>query len=245
MGDKKRNKTLVLSNTDLFIIYSRKYFDSFFRNLNYDVMIYDKGSYIVFIYSSKELKQEIKICYDFFRSNIPYFQIELTVHVKWNKIVRIEVLDYLDRKINPKSFETIEEVLSLIKEFFVRYFIVFIKGEMKINEFVSKYRINTSNSLCQYESNYLNNSFKYYRKDFDFTDKKIGFIIGDKKSNKKKYFEGKSFFIKRNKSTLNYKSLYIFDEQQKEESGGYDAVICSWCKRTYSMEEIIEKLKKK
>ena len=73
---------------------------------------------------------------------------------------------------------------------------------------------------------------KTVKKDFDFTGKKVGFIASayGKSKNKKNYFKKeKSQYKKYKRTNLNYTpivtTLYIFDETQKEESGGYDAAI--------------------
>lgn len=95
--------------------------------------------------------------------------------------------------------------------------------------------------LNEYESDYFNEVFKDSLNEFNFSGKKIGFIYGGAKSDKKEYFdlEKKRF---KNGETPNSGTLYVFDEVQKEESGGYDAVIAYWCKLYYSKEQIIKKL---
>lgn len=78
------------------------------------------------------------------------------------------------------------------------------------------------------ESEYFNAVFKDSRGDFDFTGKKVGFITGSNGrtlSDKKKYFNS----VRRMNSPAGEASLYIFDAALKEESGGYDVAIVSWC----------------
>jgi hypothetical protein len=96
-----------------------------------------------------------------------------------------------------------------------------------------------------YESDYLNVIFKDSRKDFDFAGKKVGFITGSTGntiSNKKKYFDSeKDRFY--HKYSPNGGTLYVFNESQKEKSGGYDAVIVYWCKVLLRLEDLPERLK--
>ena len=97
---------------------------------------------------------------------------------------------------------------------------------------LDKMGVDKSTLLNSYESEYFNVIFKDSKKDFDFTGKKVGFIAsayGNTK-NKEDYFKKeKSQYKKYKRTNLNYTpivtTLYIFDETQKEESGGYDAAI--------------------
>lgn len=97
---------------------------------------------------------------------------------------------------------------------------------------LDKTGVDKSALLNSYESEYFNVIFKDSKKDFDFTGKKVGFIASayGKSKNKKNYFKKeKSQYKKYKRTNLNYTpivtTLYIFDETQKEESGGYDAAI--------------------
>jgi hypothetical protein len=97
------------------------------------------------------------------------------------------------------------------------------------------------------ESAYLNVIFEKSRKNFDFTDKKIGFITG---SNGKTVCSKKEYFdLERNRfnhnSTPNNGTLYVFNAAQKAESGGYDAVIIYWCKVLVPIETAVKSLKNK
>jgi len=78
--------------------------------------------------------------------------------------------------------------------------------------------------------------------DFDFTNKKIGFIKASIKQNKKIYFqEEKERF--QNNSTIISSYLYIFDINPKKESGGYDAAIIYWSKFTIPIDKIVKILR--
>jgi len=99
--------------------------------------------------------------------------------------------------------------------------------------------------LNGYESDYFNALYAETRKDFDFTGKKIGFITG---SNGKTLSSKKEYFIKeynrfKNNESPNDGQLYVFSTIQKEESGGYDAVIVYWCKVLLRVEDLPKKLK--
>jgi hypothetical protein len=100
--------------------------------------------------------------------------------------------------------------------------------------------------LNEHESNYFNSIFKNSRKDFDFTGKKIGFITGSSGntlSNKKEYFHSEKDRFNHGYSPNNG-VLYIFNEKQKEESGGYYAAIIYWSKTLVSVESVVKTLKK-
>lgn len=111
------------------------------------------------------------------------------------------------------------------------------------------YRADASDILLlnPMEGAYLNKIFETTRKDFDFTNKKIGFFTGssgNKKSNKDYYFD----MYKKHLTNENYPcdngTLYIFTDDQKEESGGYDAAIVYWSKFTIPIEKVIKRLRK-
>ena len=98
--------------------------------------------------------------------------------------------------------------------------------------------------LNRYESTYFNVVFGKSRKDFDFTEKKIGFITGSsgkRISDKRKYFNLERDRLNRNYSP-NIGTLYIFNATQKEESGGYDAAIVYWSKVLVPIESIVKLL---
>lgn len=96
--------------------------------------------------------------------------------------------------------------------------------------------------LNNYEGTYLNLVFKENTNEFNFINKKVGFIYGGAKSNKKEYFDLEKDRLSRN-DTPNRGTLYIFDEVQKEKTGGYDAAIVYWSKRLISEQDVINKLK--
>ena len=115
------------------------------------------------------------------------------------------------------------------------------------NEYISqldKMGVDDSPLLNEYESDYFNLVYKESLNGFNFSGKKIGFIYSGAKSDKKEYFDLEKKRLK-NGDSPNSGTLYIFDEAQKEESGGYDAVIVYWCKFYYSKEQVIKKLNSK
>lgn len=114
-----------------------------------------------------------------------------------------------------------------------------------ILEQLGKMGVNDSLLLNYYESAYFNLIFEKSRKDFDFTDKKIGFITGS--SGKTKSSKASYFKLEKDRFNHNYSpnggTLYIFDEAQKKESGGYDAAIVYWSKVLLRQEDLPNKLK--
>ncbi len=98
-----------------------------------------------------------------------------------------------------------------------------IKGNI-VNtlKYLDKMGIDSSEYLNNYEAEYFNEKFENYKK-FNFSGEKVCFVGpgGLVFSNKQKYFN----------ELTKYKSvksdLHIFNESEKEESGGYIAAIFS------------------
>lgn len=97
--------------------------------------------------------------------------------------------------------------------------------------------------LSETESAYLNRIFETTRKDFDFTDKKVGFIKISGERGKTYYFNMQDKHSTDAGYPCDNGTLYIFNAAQKEESGGYDAAIVYWSKRAYSTDQIVKRLK--
>lgn len=120
--------------------------------------------------------------------------------------------------------------------------------ELKVREFsiipidllenFNKMGIDNSSVLNEYEGKYLNFVFQIDTNHFNLVEKKVGFI-----RSKVDYFKKTRERFYRNSTTVGGSSLYIFNTTQKEECGGYDAVIVYWNKKILSMEEIVKRLK--
>ncbi len=86
--------------------------------------------------------------------------------------------------------------------------------------------------LNQHEALFLNNYFRDYKIDYDFKGKRVLFITGSNGNTlscKIDYFND----IKKWKLEYNDKistSLVVLSEKEKEESGGYDAILLYWVK---------------
>ncbi|MBQ0058145.1 MAG: hypothetical protein KBT20_10860 [Bacteroidales bacterium] len=107
--------------------------------------------------------------------------------------------------------------------------------------------INDSLLLNTQESIYFNCIFEKSRNDFDFTEKKIAFLTGSSgndKSTKRDYFNLEKYQYVHN-FPPNSGELYVFNEEQKEKSGGYDAAIVYWCKVIMTKEKVVERLRRK
>lgn len=116
-----------------------------------------------------------------------------------------------------------------------------------ILEHLDKMGVDNSPLLNCYESAYFNVIFEKSRKNFDFTDKRIGLITGSSgktRSDKASYFKLEKDRFNRNYSP-NGGTLYIFDAAQKEESGGYDVAIVYWSKFLISVKDVVKRLKGK
>jgi hypothetical protein len=92
--------------------------------------------------------------------------------------------------------------------------------------------IDNNIKLNKYESDFLNDYLKAQRDTFDFSQKSIVFITGSSGSiigNKKDYFEDINKWDKDYNSKI-ATSLIIFNDSEKEMSGGYDAILTYWVK---------------
>jgi len=110
---------------------------------------------------------------------------------------------------------------------------------------MNKMGVDDNALLTELEANYFNSHFDYCRGEFDFKGKKIGFLTGSTgkgKWDKKRYFEGE-----RNRYRMNYTpssdELFIINSTQKEEVGGYDAIIICWSKIRFSYQMAIKNFK--
>jgi len=104
--------------------------------------------------------------------------------------------------------------------------------------------INVDPYLNQYEIDFFNYIFSEKKKDFNFKKKKIAFIAGGfGQINKKKYF-----VLEKEEVAKGYPkngALILFNEKEKQESGGYDAVIMFSGKLIPTKKQIIKLLKEK
>ena len=112
-----------------------------------------------------------------------------------------------------------------------------------ILEHLDKMGVDSSPMLNNYESAFLNVIFKDSLKGFDFTNKKVGFIKIYGEKGKIQYFDMQKKHFVDEKYPCNNGTLYIFDETQKKESGGYDAAIVYWSKFLIPVEKVVKKLK--
>lgn len=99
--------------------------------------------------------------------------------------------------------------------------------------------------INEYEGVYLNKLFETTRKDFDFTNKKVRFIMISGETSKTHYFDMQEKHSTNDKYPYDNGTLYIFNTIQKEESGGYDAAIVYWSKFVIPVEKIVKRLKEK
>lgn len=100
--------------------------------------------------------------------------------------------------------------------------------------------------LNKEEAAELNAIFEAYRNDFDFTNKRVIFFMGSTgklRSNKEHYFRMQKKYDNTSYYNRDNGYLYIFDEDQREAIGGYDAAIVFWTKNQLSAEEVMERIK--
>ena len=99
---------------------------------------------------------------------------------------------------------------------------------------INKMGIDDNLLLTELEGKYFN---ALYQKVAFFTGS-----LGKTKSDKKMYFAGEKSNFRLNNSP-NVGTLYIFNAEQKEQSGGYDAAIIYWSKRLVPIKEVVKRLK--
>ena len=117
-------------------------------------------------------------------------------------------------------------------------------GEQQIIEQTGKTEFATW--LNKEEAEELNNIFAAYRNDFDFTNKRVIFFTGSSgklRSSKEHYFRMQKKYDNTSYYNRDNGYLYIFDEDQKETIGGYDAAIVFWTKIQLPTEEVMERIK--
>lgn len=99
--------------------------------------------------------------------------------------------------------------------------------------------------LSKIEGAYLNEIFETARKDFDFANKKVGFYTGSSggtKSSKKHYLDMQEKHSVDENYPCDNGTLYIFNAEQKRDSGGYDAAILYWSKVLLPVQQMIKQL---
>ena len=99
--------------------------------------------------------------------------------------------------------------------------------------------------LTELEGKYFNALYQIDKQEYSLCGKKMAFFtgsLGKTKSDKKMYFTGEKSSFRLNNSP-NLGTLYIFNTEQKEQSGGYDAAIVYWSKRLVPINEVIKRLR--
>lgn len=112
--------------------------------------------------------------------------------------------------------------------------------------YVSDEKTEYASWLNKEEAAELNAIFEAYRNDFDFTNKRVIFFTGSSgklRSNKEHYFRMQKKYDNTSYYNRDNGYLYIFNEDQREAIGGYDAAIVFWTKNQLSTEEVMERIK--
>jgi len=112
-------------------------------------------------------------------------------------------------------------------------------GEMGMDE---------SPVLTELEGKYFNAIVQNAGGKIDLCGKKTAFFtgnIGGIQSNKKKYFMAERERLKTGNDSSSYYfgTLYVLNASQKEESGGYDAVIVGLSKKISTIQEVVKKMR--
>ena len=95
--------------------------------------------------------------------------------------------------------------------------------------------LNDKPELNSYESTFLNEKLEIQRQraEFNFTEKHIGFALGHGPRHygirtKSEYFKEAKEYHANNSQIVDI--LVVLTEQEKDQSGGFDAIIVSWSK---------------
>lgn len=110
---------------------------------------------------------------------------------------------------------------------------------------INKMGIDDNLLLTELEGKYFNALYQIDKQEYSLCCKKVAFFtgsLGKTKSDKKMYFAGEKSNFRLNNSP-NVGTLYIFNAEQKEQSGGYDAAIIYWSKRLVPINEVVKRLK--
>ncbi|MDR1226844.1 MAG: hypothetical protein LBK47_08115 [Prevotellaceae bacterium] len=118
-----------------------------------------------------------------------------------------------------------------------------LKCNSNDNSIMEQTNRNDNLLLNETEGAYLNRIFETTRKDFDFINKKIGFIMISGENGKNRYFDMQEKHSINENYPCDNGTLYIFDTTQKAESGGYDAAITYWNKFVIPIEGVVKRLK--
>ena len=116
--------------------------------------------------------------------------------------------------------------------------------------------LNNNPELNEYEAKYFNEVFKERKGSFNFTGKTIAYYsgsLGTTKSEKSNYFRCLKNAINNEDRTIHEwqaggTQLLVLTKEEKEISGGYDAILVSWSKllkRGKSRNKLVKKLKNK
>jgi len=96
--------------------------------------------------------------------------------------------------------------------------------------------------LSEEEGFFLADYFKQGGQTLDLKEKKIAFIRTASKTDKARFFQDVRFWYFEFNSSVS-STLYVFDENQKEQTGGYDGAIVFWSKMMLKPKKIVSILK--
>jgi len=85
----------------------------------------------------------------------------------------------------------------------------------------------TNPVLTDNEAEYFNAELSNQRKDFDFHERKVAFVLSGSFIDKQQYFKNYG-----GKEVVNY--LILLTDEEKQIANGYDAIIVSWRKQSIS-----------
>jgi len=96
--------------------------------------------------------------------------------------------------------------------------------------------------LSEEEGLFLADYFKQGGQSLDLKGKKIAFIRTASKTDKARFFQDVRFWYFEFNSSVS-STLYVFDKNQKEQTGGYDGAIVFWSKMMLTPKKIVSILK--
>lgn len=118
-----------------------------------------------------------------------------------------------------------------MKQLFTAFVLMFFLYSVNAQQIIEHCGLDNDAKLNNDEAQFLNNYYKD-RGAFDFSEKKLAFITGGGGaiiSSKSEYFSHVKQWKDNHNTTIETK-LVVLTSEEKESSGGYDAIILFWVK---------------
>lgn len=108
---------------------------------------------------------------------------------------------------------------------------------------IDKMGVDGSLTLNEHEGRFLNYIFDIDTLNINLVGKKVGFHNPHLQRGKEKYFQETRERLNHNTTIVGGSCLYIFNDDQKKECGGYDAAVVYWSKILIPIGKVVKILK--